>query len=199
MRPFGVDSLASLFDKHLCVCSDCYGSFNPKWTKFKLEGIPVLALFDYDPFIKEKLFLLKGCHDYELAPIFLDRHRRLLKLMYKRYRLVPIPSWHEDDERRGFNHVEAIFATLHLPILHLLEKSEPYKQSDRSYSQRDQIKKVLRRRSNNDITGRSILIVDDVMTSGSSVRAAIELLKPLRPRRIRVLVIARTIAPETST
>jgi len=198
MQPFGVDSLASLFDKHLCVCASCYGSFNPKWTKHKLDGTPVLALYDYDEFIKEKLFLLKGCHDYELAPIFIDRHKRLLRYIYKRCTIVPIPSWHEDDARRGYNHVEAIFAPLLLPMRRLLEKSEPYKQSDRSYSQRDQIKNVMRLQENEDISGKDILIVDDVMTSGSSVRAALGLLKPLKPRRIRVLVIARTIAPETS-
>lgn len=41
------------------------------------------------------------------------------------------------------------------------------------------------------ITGRPVLLIDDVMTSGATLAAATEAIRPLKPARIDVLVLAR--------
>ena len=39
---------------------------------------------------------------------------------------------------------------------------------------------------------RNILIVDDVFTSGSTVRSMVNLIKTKHPKRIEILIIAKT-------
>jgi predicted amidophosphoribosyltransferase len=42
------------------------------------------------------------------------------------------------------------------------------------------------------LRGKSILLVDDVVTSGETIKAALALLRPLNPKKINVLVMAKT-------
>ena len=190
-KPIAITSLATLLFKDTAVCDRCYVSFSPIYAKFTLLDIQALAIYEYDQFIKEQIYLFKGCHDFERKDIFLDRQRHLLRLLYVGYSLVPVPSWTKDDEHRGFNHVMAIFSTLKLPILSVLSKTRDQKQASLSYSKRQEvddlfiIEKV-------DLTNKRILLVDDVMTSGASLRACLDLLKTKNPKKIKILVLAKT-------
>lgn len=190
-KPIAIASIATLVFKDTAVCDRCYVSFSPIYEKFTLLGVPALAIYEYDQFIKEQIYLFKGCHDFERKHIFLDRQRQLLRLLYLGYSLVPVPSWPKDDEHRGFNHVTALFSTLRLPILNVLSKTRDQKQASLSYSKRQDvgdlfiIKKV-------DLTNKRILLVDDVMTSGASLRACLGLLKTKNPKKIKILVLAKT-------
>jgi competence protein ComFC len=54
------------------ICSECFREFSPFFHKIKLGNIEVLSIYVYDETIRDKLYRLKGCHDIELAPVFLD-------------------------------------------------------------------------------------------------------------------------------
>ena len=43
-----------------------------------------------------------------------------------------------------------------------------------------------------DLFNKKILLVDDVYTTGSTMKAAIDLVKQLHPKKIKVLVISKT-------
>lgn len=195
-NPIRISGVSLLFDRTLCLCASCARTLRPAWRTFELDGIPALALYDYNQTIKEKLYLLKGCGDFELAVAFLDRLKHLLRTMYRRYALIPMPSWHEDDAVRGFNHVEAIFASLKLPLVAILKKTAPHKQAWQPFENRERIKDVLALESPVDLANRRVLLVDDVMTSGATLKAAVGLVRPLRPRSIKILVIAKTRPPD---
>ncbi len=166
--------------------------FKPRWRRFAIDGVKALSIYDYDAIIKEKLYLLKGCGDYELAGIFLDRYIYFLKLTNRGRLIVPIPSWHEDDEKRGFNHVIAIFEKMEVPFVAALRKTRPHKQTTVSFEQRSEIKDVLALDNPLLVEGKDVLLVDDVVTSGSSMRAAIALLRKAKARSIAILVLSRT-------
>lgn len=196
-KPIQITSIATFLFKNLTVCEPCFDMFRPIYESFIFEGVSAYAAYHYDDFIKEKLYLLKGCHDYELKDIFFDRQQHLLRFKYAGYTIVPIPSWAPDDEARGFNHVEAIFSHLKLPMLKILFKTRKHKQSDLSYSKRLEVKNLFVI-ADVDISKKNILLVDDVMTSGSSLRACLSLIKSKRPQKIKILLLSKTKPPDKS-
>ena len=72
-----------------------------------------------------------------------------------------------------------------------IKKTKSMKQSDLSASERHKIKDYLTI-DNVDFSLKKILIVDDVYTTGSTVRAMIDLLKTKNPKKIKVLVMSKT-------
>ncbi len=142
--------------------------------------------------IKEKLFVFKGCFDYELYSTFLYQFSHELNLKYRGYYVVYIPSNKSDDKKRGFNHVREMFGFLKLKELDLLEKSKLNKQAKNSYKERKTKEKTLILKRNVDLKGKKILIVDDVITTGTTLLSAITLLKKLNPKIIKVLTMSKT-------
>ena len=116
-----------------------------------------------------------------------------LKLRYKGFYLVPIPSYYLEDEKRGFNHVVELYNRLKLPMLNIMEKTENVKQAKLKKKDRENIKNRFKCSDLKIIKDKKILIVDDVYTTGSSVMAIIDLLKVGKPKKIEVLVMAKNI------
>ena len=139
------------------------------------------------------LYQFKGCFDIELRDVFFNLYYREFSLRYKGYTVVPIPSHELDDIKREFNHVIEMYRCLNLPIEKVLYKSERYKQSDHKSSERNQIGKILKMSSLEKIRNKKILLVDDVYTTGSTLRAAIKLVEQAKPKQIEILVMAKTI------
>lgn len=164
----------------------------PTFEKFISNGKEVLSIYSYDENIKSLLYKFKGCYDYELKDVFLERYARYLRLIYRGYTLIPAPSSPEDDQAREFNHVIELFSCLNLPILQIIHKNTHYKQSDQSFENRKQISNVLYIDENTDLYGKKLLVVDDVYTSGSTVNTMINLLEKCKPKTIKVLVLSKT-------
>ena len=55
------------------------------------------------------------------------------------------------------------------------------------------IKSYMKVKQNVNLFNKKVLIVDDVYTTGSTIDAAINLIKGLRPKKIKVLVMSKTI------
>lgn len=172
------------------ICEKCWNKFSPIWITFMNSGFSGLAIYQYDEFMKENLYDLKVGFDIELSGAFLCRMRKILKTRYLGYTIVPIPSWHEDDEKRGFNHVVEIFKHIRLPTLKCLYKKNNHKQSAMSQKQREYIKDIIGIKENNVLTNKKILLVDDVYTTGSTISAAIKLIKTCRPKDVKILVLS---------
>ena len=173
------------------LCPFCQQKLVPHFIKFDIDCIDALSIYEYDDNIKAFLYQLKGCHDVELAPIFLNPFKRELRLMYWGYTLVCAPSYCIDDENRGFKHVEKIFEILNLPICYPIEKVTPFKQAENSRRKRKQIIEHLRLVNPELIKDKKILIVDDVCTSGSTLKAMIKLAKDASPKAIKILVMSK--------
>lgn len=185
-------SLINLLRPNLSLCSYCFKQFKPIFYKFKILDVPAESIYYYGHSIKTYLYQLKGCHDIELAPIFLERFAFEYRLKYLNYILVPAPSAKEDDEKRGFNHVIEIFKILKLPIERVIKKTCHYKQSDHNREERKEIKKHLVVENGEILRNKNVLIVDDVCTTGSTLKAIINLIKPFKPKTIRILVMSKT-------
>ena len=151
-----------------------------------------MSLYDYSEFIKQQIYLFKGCSDYEMKDIFLNLFIKELKTYYKGYKIIPIPSYKKDDELRGFNHVVEVFKQMGLDLYQVIEKTEHFKQAEKSAKERQSIKKYLQLNNMKQLTKDRVLIVDDIYTTGATMKAAINLVEKLNPREIKVLVLAKT-------
>lgn len=166
--------------KNAKICGQCQSSFSPTHASD--------ILYDYNAFFRSLLFSYKGLGDLALAPIFLDPFLHQLKRKYRDYLIVTAPSSLEDNLRRGFEPLPWIFKPLNLPILTPLYKKTPYKQA--SSHHRQAIIQVLDIIPVPEITGKKVLLVDDVVTSGYTLAGCYALLKAYQPASIEILVLS---------
>lgn len=185
-------SLYNFIRKKNVVCEDCFSKLHAQFIPFKIGNIKGTSIYEYTDFIKELIYKFKGCADYELKDVFLCRYLTYLRIKYYGYYIVFAPSYHVDDERRGFNHVKAIFESLKLKELPILKKKTAHKQSDQTFKGRRSIKEVLDIDKNISLKDKKIILVDDIMTTGSTLLTSIELLRSKGARKIEILVIAKT-------
>ena len=186
------NSLFNLTHPSVDVCPWCYKEIKPHFFKFKVLGYNAISIYRYDDKVKSLLYQFKGCFDYELLNVFFERFSRELSLRYRGYVMVPVPSYKQDDEIREFNHVEEMFKILNLPIRKMIVKTKKVKQATSTSNKRKEIGKHLVLVDNSDLSKYKILLVDDVYTTGSTMKACIRLIEKLHPKKIEVLVMSKT-------
>ncbi len=180
-----------IFSDEKVICNDCLFECSPSFRKFKILEINGLSIFDYTPYIRSKMFAYKICEDYELNDFFLKPFSFEIKLRYFGFVIVPIPSYIDDDIKRGYNHVIEIFKCLNMKIINCLIKTKDVKQKLLSYEERQKISEILRFDEKYSVKGKKILLVDDVVTTGASMKAAINLVKENGAKKIEILSICK--------
>lgn len=191
-KKVNITDFCRLFNGKILICQACQTEMEPKFIKFRVDNHKATSLYDYNPFIRKLIYQYKGCYDYELHQVFLDRYAKEIKLRYFDRVIIPIPSYQNEDEQRGFNHVVETFKSIGLNMLNILEKTEKHKQAISSFKQRKEVYKYLELKSYPDLNKKKVLIVDDVYTTGSTMKSAIHLIEKLNPKKIDVLVVAKT-------
>lgn len=185
-------SFHNLLCKDVTICHNCLLELKPTLKEFKLGEIKCLSIYPYNEKVQEILYKYKGCNDYELNTVFIEYYSTYLKEKFSGFTLIPAPSSEEACKRRGFHHVEEMFSNLKLPMICCVYKKEDYKQHDLSSNERALTKELLFI-DDVDLEKKKILIVDDVFTTGATVKGMIDLIKTKNPKKIAVLVMAKTI------
>ena len=191
-KKVNITDFCRLFNAEIPICQACQTEMEPKFISFSVDGHKATSIYDYNPFIRKLIYQYKGCYDYELHKVFLDRYAKEIKLRYFDYVVIPIPSYKNEDEERGFNHVVETFKSLGINMLNIIEKTEKHKQAVSTFNQRKEVYKYLELNRHPDLSKKKVLIVDDVYTTGSTMKAAIHLVEKLNPKKIDVLVVAKT-------
>lgn len=157
------------------ICGKCRSGF-VKWKgELDLFGIKVESLYVYNDFFSSVLVLYKDFFDEALADIFLKRNLKYLKRKYRKYILVCMPSHISKVQQRGFLHVEKMYACLNLKQETVLKKISTKEQK---YLSREERKDVLFKIINiQAIINKKVLLVDDVMTTGESMKVAYNILR----------------------
>ncbi|WP_324782975.1 ComF family protein [Mesobacillus jeotgali] len=148
------------------------------------------SLYSYSDFTKEVIAKFKFRGDYVLAKIFTADFLKTLQAFQYDY-LVPIPLSEERLYERGFNQSEAIIRVAGLEPAYLLSRVHTEKQSKKSRTERIHLNQVFRVDSVHDLRGKKILIVDDIYTTGSTLRHASRLLKENGADKVYSLTLAR--------
>ena len=184
-----INDICRLFNDSIDICRSCQTEMEPKFIAFKAEGYSAVAIYEYNAIIKKLVYQYKGCYDYVLNQVFLNMYAKELKIRYSDYIVVPVPSFKKDDEIRGFNHVVEIFKNIGLNMLDILVKTEKHKQATSTVNERREVYKVLELKERVDLRKKKVLIVDDIYTTGSTMKSAINLIEKLNPKKI---VMAKT-------
>jgi len=122
----------------------------------------------------------------------LEYFRTLLNYKFNGYTMIPAPSFKDSDEERGFNHVVEIFKMLRLKMLTCIHKTKPIKQADLTTKEREKIGDVLTI-DDIDLSRKKILLVDDVFTTGSTIKSMIKLCKEKGAKKVKALLMSKTI------
>ena len=191
-KEFEITDFCRLFDDNICICPSCQKLLEPKFINFTINGYKALAFYEYSDFIKRQIYVYKGCFDYEMKDIFLNLFIKEIKMCYQGYKIIPAPSYFNDDEIRGFNHVVEVFKQTGLEIYQIIEKTEHFKQADKSAKERQMVSKYLRLTNNKNLKKQKVLIVDDIYTTGATMRSMIKLIENLNPKEIKILVLVKT-------
>ena len=165
---------------------------SPVLEPFKCDGVECFHIYFYTEKIQELLYQFKGCKDYELHTIFLEYFKTYLNNKFMGYIMIPAPSCKESDEERGFNHVETMFSNLNLKMLKCIHKTKSVKQADLTTKEREKIGDVLVI-DEVDLSHKKVLLVDDVYTTGSTIKAMIKLVRERGAKKIKVLLMSKTI------
>ena len=181
------DTFMSLFDKESKICYECLNKFKIRNERFVIDGVEVFILYYYNDFFKDVLYRYKGCYDYVLKDIFINFNLGKLRKKYKGYSIVLAPSSNDSEAKRGFNHLEEIFKCLKIPIIKCFYKSKEWKQSDKKLDERRDIQKIIKidKSCLKDI--KKVLLVDDVLTSGSTIKAMIQQLPIKIDKKVLIL------------
>lgn len=170
------------------ICYDCFRwEKNPEWAGLLYKNE---SLYHYNDFLKEVIAQYKFRGDYVLAQIF---HREM-KLKIKHIKpdvIVPIPLSAERLIERGFNQVEAILTEGAIPFSRLLTRIHSEKQSKKAREDRLAQSNFFQWSSEESVSEKRILLLDDVYTTGSTIRQAAKLLKEKGAADVVSLTIAR--------
>ena len=176
---------------HSFPCLSCKTKERPLFEK--------AACFDYMGPIATLLKKMK----YENQPYLAKSLAPFLALQWARLQwetpdwILPIPlTWHHQFKRgyyQGALLAQELSVFLHVPILSCLQRSGVgHSQAKFSKALRLQLSPLaFHVKEPTKLFGASLLIIDDVMTTGSTLQAVAEALSPYSPKNIRALVLCK--------
>lgn len=178
------------------ICLDCYRwEENAAWRGVLTRNI---SLYMYNDFLKDVLARYKYRGDYALVRIFVPEfNRTIARIEYDL--LVPIPLSSERLYERGFNQTEALIQEAGRVAHPLLKRIHSEKQAKKSRSERIQSPNVFTlndteeeaKAAISDIEGKTILLIDDIYTTGTTLRQAATVLRQAGAEKVLSLTIAR--------
>jgi len=125
---------------------------------------------------------LKFQHTKQAARCLADLLHQSLPQLPKNTPVIPVPTVRAHIRQRGYDHLELIvrhFATLRsLPLLRAIERTSNATQHTVGRNTRAmQAQRAFRLKDGMQFNGETVLLVDDIVTTGSTLSAAAQLLK----------------------
>ncbi|SIR31851.1 competence protein ComFC [Peribacillus simplex] len=170
------------------LCLDCLRwERDGEWGGFLSKNI---SLFHYNEHLKDIIAKYKYRGDYALAEVFAPFLKERLKDM--EFDLVTaIPLSHERLRERGFNQGQALADLIGLHTVETLTRIHTEKQSKKSRQERISLPQVFQVMQSDLLEHKSILIIDDIYTTGTTLRHAAKALKMAGAKEVSSITLAR--------
>lgn len=137
------------------------------------------SIYPYKDFSREILLRFKDSKDKWLADVFFSPFLFSFYIKFFQYKVVYVPSHISQSEKRGYIPNKELLRQIRLVLIEdILIKKYPYKQSTMHRETRDNIRSVIEIRNIERIQGKHILLFDDLVTTGNSLKACYDLIKP---------------------
>ena len=167
------------FDSYDSLCFSCRKTLRKDKRWIQLDRYRVYGLYLYEGDVRHLLLRYKEHYDQLLAPVFLYEFRMNAYLFYANYSIVCVPSNRNSTRLRGFNTVGDIAHSLNMPIIEgVLMNLAQEKQGLKSFESRLLVGKDLKAENLHLIKGKKIILLDDILTTGSTMKACFDLLSP---------------------
>lgn len=160
------------------LCQDCRAQWIEHKRVYLVDGIKYYVLYEYNEHLEGLFFRYKEQKDIALAPIFLNLYKTQLHAAMKKYNVCGMCSSDQKYLQRGFIPIEEIFSSIDIPLSFPLFKVKDHKQSNQSRITRNLVNEIIQRKKLYPMRHKKILLVDDVCTTGFSLKRAVYLLRP---------------------
>ncbi|MCX2827476.1 ComF family protein [Bacillus pseudomycoides] len=171
------------------LCKDCV-----RWQEErKFLPIKNRSVYVYNDWMKEVLAQFKFRGDAELVRIF---HAHFVATFRKYFSdchaMIPIPLSKEREYERGFNQAELLASCLPLSFLQTsLSRKDTEKQSEKKRIERLSVANPFYFHKEEMFIGQHLLLIDDVYTTGITVRQVAKCLYDAGARKISSLTLCR--------
>ncbi|MDN4614459.1 phosphoribosyltransferase family protein [Leifsonia sp. F6_8S_P_1B] len=186
------------------VCPSCTRALAPRPERASVAGLPVWAGLDYDGVARRVLLAYKDGGRADLAAALASPLRAAVAAAQREYgepsresALLPvlIPSTRAARRRRGFHPTGSVLARAHIlvpPLWGALRLTRQTADQARLGAAGRAANRTGSLAASARLRGRSCLIVDDIVTSGSTVAEAARAIQAVGGRIAGVAAIART-------
>jgi len=178
------------------ICEKCKRKFEKAkdkehekdWIGTVYEGAldSLTSIYDYNEWMKQVYQQYKFQHDVELAKIFVEDFR---VLQQENELIVPIPLHEEKLKERTFPQVDQLLIEAKVPFTHVLRKTTNSTQVNKSKKER--MESEINFKVSTCVQNQSILLVDDLYTTGTTLRHAAFVLKQAGAQNVRAITLIR--------
>lgn len=191
------------------ICAICERKITTK--AVALSGTTA-ALFDYhNPLVKKAIWALKyhrkrAIGEYFGNALYREFFKQLLrgqKLSKEEIILIPIPGGKKTVAMRGYNHAAIISNAIakygHADGMristdsNILYKKREIQQQVKARERKERernVEDIFAVRHGEILRGKTVIIIDDVITTGATVKEARKAIKAYGPKRVLVLAVA---------
>jgi len=177
------------------LCSDCLLKINRPDTPY-LNGVHIASNYQ-DAVLKKSLWMLKYRGVKQLAKPLAEliRERIWKKLETENWLVVPVPLSKNKLRHRGYNQAEMIARELSYNVrADILFKKFHTKSQVEVKNKEERLANIIGSfevRNPETIRGKKIILIDDVFTTGATLREAKKVLKQAGAKKVVGIVVAR--------
>ena len=177
------------------LCEDCLKKLDYVANEFKIDKYQAHAVYFYNDTMKKLIADYKFNRNTSLSKVFssiLYDYARVHNLFEVDY-ILPSPSSIQTINYRGFDHIKMIcdyfIDDIKPSYLNTFKKERDTKaqhtlsKDERSYNLKGAFK------YNGDLTGKSVLIIDDLITTGNTVKELTKVLEKSNVKEVTALAI----------